>query len=113
VVGLHQQLQCTIKYQEELQRARNQIQRLEKMVQMLEKNNKSLATNNGTLLHDNTLFHYMIKQNDRLIDIVAQKANELRVKAFKIDNNVHKYEEYLNEVSFFIKNVANRGVIFE
>lgn len=46
---------------------------------MLEKNNKSLATNNGTLLHDNILFHYKIEQNDRLIDIVAQKANELWV----------------------------------
>jgi uncharacterized protein YaaQ len=82
---------------------------------MLKKNNKSLATNNGILLHDNTLFHYKIEQNDRLIDIVAQKANQLRVKVSKIDNNVHKYEEYLNEVSFFffIKNVANREVIFE
>ena len=67
---------------------------------MLEKNNKSLATNNGTLLHDNTLFHYKIEQNDRLIDIVAQKANELRVKASRIDNNVHKYEKYFNEVSW-------------
>jgi len=98
---------------EELQRARKQIQQLEKMVQILEKNNESLAVSNGTLLQDNTLFHYKIEQTDRLIDMVARKANELRVKASKIGNSRHRYEEYLNEVSSFIRNVANRGITFE
>jgi chromosome segregation ATPase len=98
---------------EELQRARKQIQQLEKMVQILETNNESLAASNGTLLQDNTLFHYKIEQTDRLIDMVARKANELRVKAARIANNHHRYEEYLNEVSSFIRNVANRGISFE
>jgi chromosome segregation ATPase len=98
---------------EELQRARKQIQQLEKMVQILETNNESLAVSNGTLLQDNTLFHYKIEQTDRLIDMVARKANELRVKAARIANNHHRYEEYLNEVSSFIRNVANRGISFE
>jgi predicted RNase H-like nuclease (RuvC/YqgF family) len=98
---------------EELQRARKQIQQLEKIVQILEKNNESLAASNGTLLQDNTLFHYKIEQIDRLIDMVAPKANELRVKASRIGNNRHRYEEYLNEVSSFIRNVANRGITFE
>ena len=62
---------------EELQRARKQIQQLEKMVQILEKNNESLAASNGTPLQDNTLFHYKIEQTNRLIDMVARKANEL------------------------------------
>jgi chromosome segregation ATPase len=98
---------------EELQRARKQIQQSEKMVQILEKNNESLAASNGTLLQDNTLFHYKIEQTDRLIDMVARKENELQVKAARIANNRHRYEEYLNEVSSFIKNVANRGISFE
>jgi len=98
---------------EELQRARKQIQQSEKMVQILEKNNESLAASNGTLLQDNTLFHYKIEQTDRLIDMVARKENELQVKAARIANNHHRYEEYLNEVSSFIKNVANRGISFE
>ena len=98
---------------EELQRARKQIQQLEKMVQILETNNESLAASNGTLLQDNTLFHYKIEQTDKLIDMVARKANELRVKAARIANNHHRYEEYLNEVSSFIRNVANRGISFE
>jgi hypothetical protein len=45
--------------------------------------------------------------------MVARKANELRVKAARIANNHHRYEEYLNEVSSFIRNVANRGISFE
>ena len=45
--------------------------------------------------------------------MVARKANELRVKAFKIANSRHRYEESLNEVSSFIRNVANRGITFE
>jgi len=98
---------------EESQRVRKQIQQLEKMVQILETNNESLAASNGTLLQDNTLFHYKIEQTDRLIDMVARKANELRVKAARIANNRHRYEEYLNEVSSFIRNVANRGISFE
>ena len=98
---------------EELQRARKQIQQLEKMVQILEKNNESLAASNETLLQDNTLFHYKIEQTDRLIDMVARKANELRVKASRIGNSRLRYEEYLNEVSSFIKNVSNRGISFE
>jgi chromosome segregation ATPase len=98
---------------EELQRARKQIQQLEKMVQILETNNESLAASNGTLLQDNTLFHYKIEQTDRLIDMVARKANELRVKASRIGNSRHRYEEYLNEVYSFIRNVANRGITFE
>jgi chromosome segregation ATPase len=98
---------------EELQRARKQIQQSEKMVQILEKNNESLAASNGTLLQDNTLFHYKIEQTDRPIDMVARKENELQVKAARIANNRHRYEEYLNEVSSFIKNVANRGISFE
>jgi len=98
---------------EELQRARKQIQQLEKMVQILERNNESLAANNGTLLQDNTLFHYKIEQTDRLIDMVARKANELRVKASRIGNSRRRYEGYLNEVSSFIMNVANIGVTFE
>ena len=98
---------------EELQRARKQIQQSEKMVQILEKNNESLTASNGTLLQDNTLFHYKIEQTDRLIDMVARKENELQVKAARIANNHHRYEEYLNEVSSFIKNVANRGISFE
>jgi len=98
---------------EELQKARKQIQQLEKMVQILETNNELLAASNGTLLQDNTLFHYKIEQTDRLIDMVARKANKLRVKASRIGNNHHKYEEYLNEVSSFIRNVANRGITFE
>ena len=83
------------------------------MVQILEKNNESLAANNGTLLQDNTLFHYKIEQTDRLIDMVARKEIELRVKVSRIGNNRLRYEEYLNEVSYVIRNVANRGVIFE
>jgi hypothetical protein len=51
------------------------------------------------LLQDNTLFHYKIEETDRLIDMVAWKVNELRVKASMIDNNVHKYKDYLSEVS--------------
>ena len=98
---------------EELQRARKQIQQLEKMVQILEKNNESLAASNETLLQDNTLFHYKIEQTDRLIDMVARKANELRVKASRIGNSRLRYEEYLNAVSSFIKNVSNRGISFE
>jgi hypothetical protein len=47
------------------------------MVQILEKNNESLAASNGTPLQDNTLFHYKIEQTNRLIDMVARKANEL------------------------------------
>ena len=83
------------------------------MVQILETNNESLAASNGTLLQDNTLFHYKIEQTDRLIDMVARKANELRVMASRIGNSHHIYEEYLNEVSSFIRNVANRGITFE
>ena len=98
---------------EEMQRARNQIQQLEKMVRILETNNETLAASNGTLLQDNTVFHYKIEQTDRLIDMVARKANELRAKAARIANNRHRYEEYLNEVSSFIRIVANRGVSFE
>jgi hypothetical protein len=98
---------------EELQRARNQIQQLEKMVRILETNNETLAASNGTLLQDNTVFHYKIEQTDRLIDMVARKANELRAKATRIANNRHRYEEYLNEVSSFIRIVANRGISFE
>jgi chromosome segregation ATPase len=98
---------------EELQRARKQIQQLEKMVQILETNNESLAASNGTLLQDNTLFRYKIEQTNMLIDMVARKANELRVKAVRIANNRHRYEEYLNEVSSFIRSVANRGISFE
>lgn len=80
---------------------------------MLERNNESLASSNRTLLQDNILFHYKIEQIDRLIDMMACKANELWMKAYMIGNNVHKYKEYLNEVFFFIKNVANRGVTFK
>jgi chromosome segregation ATPase len=98
---------------EELQRARNQIQQLEKMVRILETNNETLDASSGTLLQDNTVFHYKIEQTDRLIDMVARKASELRAKATKIANNRHRYEEYLNEVSSFIRIVANRGISFE
>ena len=80
---------------------------------MLNKNNKSLAVSNRTLLQDNTLFHCKIEQTDRLIDMVAQKENELRMKAFMIGNNVYRYEGYLNEVLAVIKNASNRGVTFE
>jgi len=58
---------------------------------MLERNNESLATSNRTLFQDNTLFHYKIEQTNKLIDMVAHKANELQVKVFKIGNNIHKY----------------------
>jgi hypothetical protein len=57
--------------------------------------------------------HYKIEQMDRLIDMVAWKENELRVKATMIDSTIHKYEEYLNDVSASIKNIANRRVTFE
>jgi hypothetical protein len=80
---------------------------------MLERNNESLAPNNGTPLQDNIMFHYKIEQTNMLIDMMAWKANELWMKAYMIGKNIHKYEEYLNEVSFFIKNVANIGVIFK
>jgi hypothetical protein len=30
-----------------------------------------------------------------------------------IGKNIHKYKEYLSEVSAFIKNVANKGMPFE
>jgi hypothetical protein len=44
--------------------------------------------------------------------MVALKANELRVKASMIYNNIGNYEGYLSEVLAFIKNVANIGVSF-
>jgi len=80
---------------------------------MLERNNESLATSNRTLFQNNTLFHYKIEQTNKLIDMVAHKENELKVKVFKIGNNIHKYEEYLNGVLSFIRNVANRSITFE
>lgn len=62
------------------------------------RNNKILSTSKDTLLQDNTLFNYEIKQINRLNDMVAYKANKLRVKASKISNNIYKYKEYLSEV---------------
>jgi len=44
--------------------------------------------------------------------MVAQKANELQVKASMICSNIGNYEEYLSEVLVFIINIANRGVSF-
>lgn len=41
--------------------------------------------------------------------MVVKKANELRGKTFMINNNIHKYEQYLIDLSVFIKNISNRG----
>ena len=65
---------------------------------MLNRNNNALHGSNNTLLQDNTLFHYKIEHIKMLLNMVAQKANELRVKAFIIFYNVHKYKHYLNVV---------------
>ena len=80
---------------------------------MLEKNNDSLTANNESLRQDNVVLHHKIEQTDKLIDIVARKADELRVKATRIGGRARKYEAYLDELSCFVRFVANRGVAFE
>ena len=47
-----------------------------------------------------------------LIDRIAWKTSELRVKGSLISNNASIYQEYLDDVSIFIRNVAHRGIIF-
>ena len=96
-----------------LQKAKDQTQQFEKLVLILEKNNDSLTACNETLRQDNLVFHHKIEQNDKLINIVARKADELRVKATKVGVSARKYEAYLDELSCFVRFVANRGVAFE
>ena len=83
------------------------------MALILEKNNESLAASNEAIRQDNFVFHHKIEQTDKLINIVARKADELCVKATKIGGSARKYEMYLDELSSFVKFVANRGVAFE
>ena len=97
----------------ELQKTKDQTQQLENMVHILEKNNESLVDSNEALRQDNFVFHHKIEQTDKMINIVAMKANELCVKATRIGGSARKYEMYLDELSSFVKLVANRGVAFE
>ena len=96
-----------------LQKAKDQTQRFEKLVLILEKNNDSLTACNEALRQDNLVFHHKIEQTDKLIDIVARKADDLRVKATRVGGSARKYEAYLDELSCFVRFVANRGVAFE
>jgi hypothetical protein len=47
-----------------------------------------------------------------LIDRMAWKTSELWVKGSLISNNASIYQEYLDDGSTFIRNVAHRGIIF-
>ena len=72
-----------------------------------------MAASNEALCQDNVVFYHKIEQADKLINIVARKADELRIKATRIGGSARKYETYLDEPSSFVRFVANKGVASE
>ena len=103
----------TTRFDAELRRAKEHTRQLKKMVLMLERNNDSLTASNEALLQDNTVFQHKIEQTDKLINMAARKADELRVKATMIGGSTRRFEVYLDELSSFVGLIANRGVAFE
>ena len=75
---------------------------------ILGKNNDSLVASNEALCQDNVVFHHKIEQTDKLINI-----GRLRVRASRIGGSARKYETYLDELSSFVRFIANRGVAFK